>query len=104
MRGKGPTGEGGDDTATEERGSATRLYTSRRVGRPRPDPHPVRTDDGVRRLVTALFAAGAYLGRDLHRGLGLVAFIAAFACLIGMQFAVRKSLNLTVGSSPPSAC
>ncbi len=48
-------------------------------------------------VTAGLFAAGAYLGRDLHRGLGLVAFVAAFGCLIGMQFAVRKSVELTVG-------
>jgi FtsH-binding integral membrane protein len=29
--------------------------------------------------------------------LGITAFIAAFACLIGMQFAVRRSVRLTVG-------
>ena len=45
----------------------------------------------------ALFALGAWAGRDLTGGLGIVAFIAAFACLIGMQFAVRRSVQLTVG-------
>jgi FtsH-binding integral membrane protein len=44
-----------------------------------------------------LFALGAYLGRDLAGGVGIVAFIVAFACLIGMQFAVRRSTGLTVG-------
>jgi FtsH-binding integral membrane protein len=44
-----------------------------------------------------LFALGAYLGRNLAGGVGIVAFIAAFACLIGMQFAVRRSQQLTVG-------
>ena len=44
-----------------------------------------------------LFALGAWAGRDLAGGAGIVAFIAAFACLIGMQFAVRRSLPLTVG-------
>jgi modulator of FtsH protease len=44
-----------------------------------------------------LFALGAYLGRDLVGGIGIVAFIAAFACLIGMQFASRRSQQLTVG-------
>jgi modulator of FtsH protease len=44
-----------------------------------------------------LFALGAYLGRDLAGGVGIVAFIVAFACLIGMQFAVRRSMGLTVG-------
>src|SRR5690242_2336729 len=45
----------------------------------------------------ALFALGAWLGRDLTGGVGIVAFIAAFACLIGMRFAARRSLQLTVG-------
>jgi FtsH-binding integral membrane protein len=45
----------------------------------------------------ALFALGAYLGRNLPGGAGIIAFIAAFACLIGMQFAARKSRQLTVG-------
>ena len=45
----------------------------------------------------ALFALGAYLGRNLPGGASVIAFIAAFACLIGMQFAARKSRQLTVG-------
>src|SRR5512146_516600 len=45
----------------------------------------------------ALFALGAYLGRNLGGGVGIVAFIAAFASLIGMQFAVRRSQRLAVG-------
>ncbi len=45
----------------------------------------------------ALFALGAWLGRDLTGGVGIVAFIAAFACLIGMRFAARRSVQLTVG-------
>jgi FtsH-binding integral membrane protein len=44
-----------------------------------------------------LFALGAYLGRNLAGGVGIIAFIAAFACLIGMQFAARRSQQLTVG-------
>ena len=47
-------------------------------------------------VTAGLFAAGAYLGRDLPYGLGFVWFIAAFACLIGMNFAVRRSRQLTV--------
>ena len=48
--------------------------------------------------VTALlFALGAYLGRHLAHGAGIAAFIAAFACLIGMRFAARRSRQLTVG-------
>ncbi len=48
-------------------------------------------------LTTSLFAVGAYLGRNLVGLVGIVAFIAAFATLIGMQLAVRTSPNLTVG-------
>ena len=48
-------------------------------------------------VTAALFALGAYLGRDLAYGAGIVAFIAAFACLIGMRFAARRSSQLTVG-------
>jgi modulator of FtsH protease len=45
----------------------------------------------------ALFALGAWLGRDLAGVAGIVAFIASFGCLIGMRFAARTSLQLTVG-------
>ena len=45
----------------------------------------------------ALFALGAWLGRDLTGVVGIIAFIASFACLIGMRFAARTSMQLTVG-------
>ncbi len=45
---------------------------------------------------TALFALGAYLGRNLHGAIGIIAFIAAFGALIGMQFAVRRSVGAAV--------
>ena len=45
----------------------------------------------------ALFALGAWLGRNLTGGVGIVAFIAAFACLIAMRFAARRSVPLTIG-------
>jgi FtsH-binding integral membrane protein len=44
-----------------------------------------------------LFALGAYLGRNLTGGVGILAFVGAFACLIGMQFATRRSRQLTIG-------
>jgi modulator of FtsH protease len=44
----------------------------------------------------ALFALGAWLGRNLTGAVGIIAFIAAFACLIGMRFAARSSLQLTI--------
>jgi FtsH-binding integral membrane protein len=45
----------------------------------------------------ALFALGAWAGRNLTGGVGIAAFIAAFACLIGMRFAARRSAQLAVG-------
>jgi FtsH-binding integral membrane protein len=45
----------------------------------------------------ALFALGAFLGRDLDGGVGIVAFIAAFASLIALNFATRRSHELTLG-------
>jgi uncharacterized protein len=48
-------------------------------------------------LTAALFALGSYLGRNVAPGVGIVAFIAAFGCLIGMRFAARKSGELAVG-------
>jgi FtsH-binding integral membrane protein len=44
-----------------------------------------------------LFALGAWAGHSLTGGMGIFFFIAAFACLIGMRFAARRSLQLTVG-------
>src|SRR5258708_4304596 len=46
---------------------------------------------------TGLFALGAYLGRNLSEGWGWALFIAAFACLIAMRFAVRRSSSPAVG-------
>ena len=48
-------------------------------------------------ITAALFALGAWLGRDLSGGVGIVAYIAAFAALIGMRFAARRSAQLTAG-------
>ena len=45
----------------------------------------------------ALFALGAWVGHKLTGGVGIVFFIAAFACLIGMRFAAKRSAQLTVG-------
>ena len=46
-------------------------------------------------LTAALFACGAYIGRDFYYGAGFLWFIGAFACLIAMNFAVRRSARLT---------
>ncbi len=43
------------------------------------------------------FALGAYVGRDLSYGWAFVGFIAAFACLISMNFTARQSGSASVG-------
>jgi FtsH-binding integral membrane protein len=48
-------------------------------------------------ITAAFFAGGAYLGRDLSSGAGLLWFIAAFACLFGIRFAVSRSEQLAIG-------
>jgi uncharacterized protein len=45
----------------------------------------------------ALFALGAWAGRNLTGGAGIVAFIAAFAALIAMRFTARRSAPATTG-------
>src|SRR5262245_49339420 len=47
-------------------------------------------------VTTGVFALGAYLGRSLSAGWAIVWFIVAFACLIAMNFAVRRSGTLAV--------
>jgi FtsH-binding integral membrane protein len=47
-------------------------------------------------VTTAIFALGAYLGRGLAGGAGIVAFVVAFAVLIGMRFAVARSSELAL--------
>ena len=47
-------------------------------------------------VTAGFFALGAYLGRNLSEGWAFVWFIVAFACLIGMNFAVRRSAGLAV--------
>ena len=46
---------------------------------------------------SGFFALASYLGRHLSPGAAIVAYIAAFVCLISMNFAVRRSASLTVG-------
>ncbi len=43
------------------------------------------------------FALASYLGRNLSPGVAIVAYIAAFICLISMNFTVRRSGALTIG-------
>ncbi len=52
---------------------------------------------GLVAVTSAFFAGGAYLGRNLTSGSGILWFIAAFACLFGMRFAIQKSEQLAIG-------
>ena len=52
---------------------------------------------GLVAVTAGLFALGAYIGRDISGGWAIVAYIAAFAVLIGMNFAVQRSEQLTIG-------
>ena len=45
-------------------------------------------------VTAACFALGFYLGRTLSEGWAIVWFIVAFACLISMNFSVRRSGGL----------
>jgi FtsH-binding integral membrane protein len=51
---------------------------------------------GLVAVTAGLFALGAYLGRDLSYGWGFVAYIASFALLIGLNFAVQRSEQLAI--------
>jgi uncharacterized protein len=51
---------------------------------------------GLVAVTTGLFAVGAYLGRELSFGWGLLGFLAAFACLIAMNVAAQRSQALTL--------
>jgi FtsH-binding integral membrane protein len=42
-------------------------------------------------LAAGIFTLGCYLGRDMSPGWAIVFFIAAFGCLIAMNFTVRRS-------------
>src|SRR5688500_20237781 len=49
-------------------------------------------------ITVGFTALGAYLGRDLSGATGLVLFIGAFACIIGLNIAAAKSREqLAVG-------
>ena len=55
-------------------------------------------------ITAAFFAGGAYLGRDLSRGSGILWFIAAFACLFGIRFAIAARSSSRSACSSASAC
>jgi FtsH-binding integral membrane protein len=45
---------------------------------------------GLVALTVGCAALGAYLGRDLSGGVGIVSFIAAFACIFGLNIATAR--------------
>jgi len=53
---------------------------------------------GLVALTVGFAALGAYIGRDLSGGVGILFFIAAFACVFGLQFATARGREqLAVG-------
>jgi FtsH-binding integral membrane protein len=52
---------------------------------------------GLVALTAGTFALGAYLGRNTAGGWAILWYIGAFALLIGMNVAVRRSAQLAVG-------
>ncbi len=52
---------------------------------------------GLVAVTAGLFALGAYLGRDLSQGWGLLFFLFSFGCLMAMNFAIRSSEQLAIG-------
>ena len=89
------------DAASEKRGVRTMIQTVpyRQMGSlERGQAHTLFAQTmGYVAATAGLFALGAWLGRTLSGGVGIAAFIAAFAVLIGMRFAARRSVELTVG-------
>src|SRR5262245_54730592 len=52
---------------------------------------------GLVAITAGLFALGAYLGRDMSSRAGWLWYIAAFAALIGLNFAAARSQQLAIG-------
>jgi modulator of FtsH protease len=52
---------------------------------------------GLVALTCAVAALGAYLGRNIPHGWGIVAFIGAIACIIGLNAAIHRSEQLAIG-------
>ena len=51
---------------------------------------------GLVAITTAFFALGAYLGRDLSQGWGLVLYLASFGLLIGLNVVASRSEQLAI--------
>jgi len=52
---------------------------------------------GLVALTCLVAGIGAYLGRNISHGWGMVAFIGAIGCVIGLNAAVRRSEQLAIG-------
>ena len=52
---------------------------------------------GLVALTCAVAALGAYLGRDIAHGWGIVVWIGALVCLFGLNAAVKRSEQLAIG-------
>jgi modulator of FtsH protease len=52
---------------------------------------------GLVAVTAGLFAVGAYLGRNMSSGAGILWFIGAFVCLLGLNVAIRRSEQLAIG-------
>src|SRR3954468_3109351 len=72
------------------------------AGVPALPAHPITRDQarallgqvmGFVAVTVAFTALGAYLGRDLSGGAGLLLFIGAFGCIIGLNVAASKGLE-----------
>jgi modulator of FtsH protease len=51
---------------------------------------------GLVAVTTGAFALGAYLGRDLAPGWGLLFFIGSFLCLVGVGVATQRSMQAAI--------
>ena len=51
---------------------------------------------GLVAVTVGFFALGAYIGRNLTGGTGLILFIGAFACAFGLNIAARRSEGLAI--------
>jgi modulator of FtsH protease len=52
---------------------------------------------GLVAITVGFSALGAYIGRNATGGAGIIAFIGALICLVGLHFAARRSHQLAVG-------